>query len=79
MCEQTSKIGCPVGCDECPHETWIRRWIEREERETLKERRRHELLHAVKANVISWALIGVLGYAVLLLWDGVSRRLGAGS
>lgn len=61
--------------ESCPHEQWINRWIEREEREIKKEQRRAELMSTVKTNVISWLVIGCIGYTLIILWDGMTANV----
>jgi hypothetical protein len=52
----------------CVHCDWIEAW-------QRKEQRKEELFQKVKENLITWALIGGLGYFFLILSDGLINNL----
>lgn len=55
-------------CVECKHEEWIKAWQKREQR-------RDELFQKVKANVITWAVMGSLAYFGSILFQGVLEHV----
>lgn len=63
--------------DACPYSGWMTLIINREQRETLKEKRREELFHKVKGDVLTWAILGTAGYVLLLMADGAGAHIKA--
>lgn len=59
---------CPVDCQGCKHDDWIKAW-------QLKERRREELFNNVKANIITWACVCTLGYLAVLALNAFKQYL----
>ena len=72
MAEQTPDFERRQCDTNCRHQIWIQRWIERERREIEKEKRRQELIKTVKANVVTWLLIGFISYLFLSVYHEIA-------